>query len=74
MNKAMISLVAVTSMGYQLKAYADVSSGGALVLVDRGTELHPFVTWRINDDGDRFHGHYHQTMQEGLADFVERLK
>lgn len=33
---------------------------------------HPFVTWRIDQDGNTFLGHYFQSLEQAAANFAVR--
>ena len=35
-------------------------------------QMHPYVTWAMDKDGDTYWGHYHSTMFDALTDFIER--
>ena len=32
----------------------------------------PYVTWRVDEGGNTFSGHYHATQAEAFRDFVDR--
>jgi hypothetical protein len=32
----------------------------------------PFITWRVDDDGNAFWGHYFDTKNQAMVDFNER--
>jgi hypothetical protein len=39
---------------------------------DKGTRVE-YVTWRIDNSGNAYCGHYKQTLAEALADFRKRI-
>jgi hypothetical protein len=45
-----------------------------VILAHRPTETyHPFVTWRVDRNGDCFWGHYYATRDFAEADFATRF-
>lgn len=43
-----------------------------IVLAKRDQDIHPFVTWAEDADGNTYWGHYHGDLIEAVADFEER--
>jgi hypothetical protein len=35
---------------------------------------HPYVTWRLDDEGNTFLGHYFATLDEAVTDFKKRVQ
>lgn len=62
--------------GATLIAWAPAGSqakDGDIVLAVRDQSPHPYVTWWMNAEGDTFHGHYIETLEEAMSDFKSRM-
>lgn len=48
-------------------------AGGFVVMADFGSEhVAKWVTWRSDDQGNCYWGHYFRSQQEAMADFLKR--
>ena len=48
------------------------TDGGVVLANTNGLSAHTYVTWRTNDRGDTFWGHYFMSLDEAHEDFEER--
>jgi len=51
-----------------------IKCGGEITALCKrpGAEYHPYVTWRLDEVGNAFWGHYFKTLEEARDDFKER--
>jgi hypothetical protein len=49
-----------------------VTGDKIVVLAKRDTDYEPYVTWRMDADGNCYWGHYFATHNEATADFISR--
>ena len=69
----------MTEVGCQLKNGARVIrkhrssvTGRKTVLAEWSDSIHPYVTWRMDEQGNLHFGHYFKTYDQALADYFER--
>ena len=52
---------------------ARISINGMTAVMAKTDSVQPFVTWRVDDDGDCYWGHYFDTHDEAAADMINRV-
>ena len=48
-------------------------NGDIAVMAKRDDSYQPYVTWRMDNDGNCYWGHYFATHNEAAADLLERV-
>jgi hypothetical protein len=58
--------------GAKVLDYKIYANGNIVALCEFGVGYHPFVTWRLDEEGNAFWGHYFDNAEEAYRDFEER--